>query len=421
MANIPNRLYSNFKRYNLVNNTLSRDIKDNPKDRITVEIGDSKQPDFKPQLKISRWDNEVNFSIRADEHPLATIDSEREKIKYITPNYEVHQYDKPDASNEGGFEFEWVLLSKPASNVLMATIQTKNLTFIKQTAFNERYRNGHSEHFGEEIVVTETDVKNLQGKSLVWGEERAIGSYAVYHKNRELINIKGGIEYKTGKAFHIYRPKATDANGNEIWCELNIDIDSKTLTVTIDQTWIDNAIYPVIVDPTFGFTTAGAFSRATNDNNAFFTAGTPASNGTVDSISAYLLESSGTSNFKGLVCTSSGGDPGTIITNGIGGAANITGSANWFTSTFSTPPSVTGSTQYHPGIVVLENLILTLYYDASSGNSDGDSSNSYASPQDPGATLEIDDLLSIYATYTEDVGGGDETINSRSLLLGVGI
>jgi hypothetical protein len=39
--------------------------KDNPKDRIEVEVGDSKVPgQFLPQLKIMRWDNEVNLSVR---------------------------------------------------------------------------------------------------------------------------------------------------------------------------------------------------------------------------------------------------------------------------------------------------------------------------------------------------------------------
>ena len=40
--------------YTFSNNTYSKVAKDNPKDRIAIEIGDSKQPDFKPQVKIQR-------------------------------------------------------------------------------------------------------------------------------------------------------------------------------------------------------------------------------------------------------------------------------------------------------------------------------------------------------------------------------
>jgi len=44
--------------YTFSNNTYSKVAKDNPKDRIAIEIGDSKQSDFYPQVKIQRWDNE---------------------------------------------------------------------------------------------------------------------------------------------------------------------------------------------------------------------------------------------------------------------------------------------------------------------------------------------------------------------------
>ena len=33
-------------------------------DEYKIEIGDSKDIDFKPQVKIMRWDNECNFSVR---------------------------------------------------------------------------------------------------------------------------------------------------------------------------------------------------------------------------------------------------------------------------------------------------------------------------------------------------------------------
>lgn len=78
-------------------NTLFLAVRDDAKDSLHVEVGDSKQPDFKPQFKVMRWDNEVNFSLRAAEHPAATVEVSGEVVKYITPDYEVHQYDKPDA------------------------------------------------------------------------------------------------------------------------------------------------------------------------------------------------------------------------------------------------------------------------------------------------------------------------------------
>jgi len=51
-------------KYTVVSNSFACVSKDDPKDKIQVEIGDTKQVDFHPQVKLMRWDNEVNFSAR---------------------------------------------------------------------------------------------------------------------------------------------------------------------------------------------------------------------------------------------------------------------------------------------------------------------------------------------------------------------
>src|SRR3989304_6012974 len=259
-------------KYVVENETFSHEVKDNPKDRIGVEIGDALQPDFKPQFKIMRWDNEVNFSLRAEEKVGATVETEGEKIKYITPEYEVHQYDKPDAGEDGGFEFEWVLKQKPSTNVLTATIQTKGLNFFFQPPLTQ-----------EEIDEGASRPENVEG------------SYAVYHATKGGMNRSDGMEYKVGKAFHIFRPKITDANGNETWGELNIDEQNGLLTVTIDQTWLDNAVYPVIVDPTFGYTSIGASSTQNLEDDVALSRylTTLSESGEVDSISFYADTTNG--------------------------------------------------------------------------------------------------------------------------------
>ena len=233
-------------------NTYKRDVKADPADRIQVEIGDSKQDDFKPQVKIMRWDNEVNFSIRASEVATANIETRDEKVRYIAADYEVHMYEKPEAGEDGGFEFEWILPTKPKSNVLTATIQTKGLNFFYQPPLTDEIKPGRGE------TVTETQHLDSQGNVLAERPENVVGSYAAYHKSKRN-NRVGGKEYKTGKAFHIYRPHVTDAEGNETWAELNIT--GNDLTVTVPQGFLDKAVYPVIVDPTFGYTTIGASTR----------------------------------------------------------------------------------------------------------------------------------------------------------------
>ena len=257
-------------RFTLSANTLSKTVKDNPADRIEVEIGDAKQLDFKPQFKIKRWDNEVNFSIRAQEEAGATMVEEDGKVKYKGRNVEVHQYEKPDASEDGGYEFEWVLNKKPESNVLRTTIQHKGLDFFYQPALTKK-----------------------QIKQGAFRDENVIGSYAVYHKIKKN-NIVGGTEYKTGKAFHIYRPYAVDAKGVKVWCDLNIT--KSELTVTVPEDFLNKASYPVVVDPTFGYTSVGgtAFGGNTSGDRFGNVYSNPTSDINISELSVYLVKSSGT-------------------------------------------------------------------------------------------------------------------------------
>lgn len=51
-------------KYSFDKNTFFATPKTDIKDKIQVEIGDSKQTDFFPQTKVMRWDNEVNVSVR---------------------------------------------------------------------------------------------------------------------------------------------------------------------------------------------------------------------------------------------------------------------------------------------------------------------------------------------------------------------
>ncbi|MCX6223160.1 MAG: hypothetical protein NTV01_00140, partial [Bacteroidia bacterium] len=74
-------------KYRIENNTFCREAKADPKDRLEVEIGDIKQSDFFPQVKLKRWDNEVNFSVRLtdDESTDPILGSEGSKLSWKKP------------------------------------------------------------------------------------------------------------------------------------------------------------------------------------------------------------------------------------------------------------------------------------------------------------------------------------------------
>jgi len=221
--------------YNLINNTYIAVQKDDVRDKISVEVGDSKQADFFPQVKICRWDNEVNFSARlVHDEKTPIVSSSDNKIIWSGDKREVNFYDLTD-----GYEFEVILKEKPDSNKIEFTLNTKGLNFYYQPELTP-----------EEIAEDASRPDNV------------VGSYAVYASETK-INYTGDKEYKAGKVGHIYRPKIMDSDGAEVWGELKIEND--ILSVTIPQDFLDKAVYPVrhAAGLTFGYTSIGASMAST--------------------------------------------------------------------------------------------------------------------------------------------------------------
>lgn len=202
--------------------------------KFELEVGDIKQDDFKPQVKLLRWNNECNASFRLidNELDISRIETEGNVIKFIKKKLEAHFYDKPkDKQNENGaYEFEVILKEKSARNKIQFSIETKGLEFRYQAELTQQEKE--------------------QG---MFRPENVIGSYAVYHATKKN-HITGQTNYKAGKAFHIYRPKIIDATGKEVWGEFNKDVEeTKKLEITIPE----GLVYPVRIDPTFGETEKG--------------------------------------------------------------------------------------------------------------------------------------------------------------------
>ncbi|MBU1122691.1 MAG: DUF2341 domain-containing protein, partial [Candidatus Omnitrophica bacterium] len=221
-----------------------------------AEIGDFRSKKFKPYMKIKRWGNECFFSIEIPDEYAAndgsSADRSDDKIEWSSSRMNGRFYKKPRKEitekverrvkgkkksfrhefikNEfGGLEFEVILNEKPVSNVISLPIDFKGLKFYYQGQLTSK-----------EIA---------QG---VVRPEEIIDSYAVYHESKK------DNQYETGKAFHIYRPKLIDNKGNWIWAKLNIDTENKILKITVDSDWLDKAVYPVIVDPEFGYMSVGS-------------------------------------------------------------------------------------------------------------------------------------------------------------------
>ena len=230
---LPKEITDFYTRYN--NTFIAKDTKE-PNNMFEIEIGDILSNEFQPQLKIKRWDNECNFSIKLidNDTDIPILKTDKNKIKFVKNNKEVHFYNvKQKADMPDCYEFEIVLKEPAKTNIIQMSIETKGLNFY--------YQPGPTQ---EEID---------EGSQI---RENVIGSYAVYHESKQGDYSQiGGKNYMVGKAFHIYRPKIIDNAGTEVWGKLNIT--DNLLIVEIPQDFLDNAVYPVIVDPTFGFETIG--------------------------------------------------------------------------------------------------------------------------------------------------------------------
>jgi len=242
-----------------------------------VEIGDKEKNYFIPHAKIKRWGDECFFNIELPTTKKITPAQDGKKLKWIDTDKEVHLYSlKPNEQMEdGGFEYEVILKGKPERNIIELKIKSQGLDFWRQPELTQDQKNKGSNR-----------------------PENVIGSYAVYHKTKKGNQVAlGKKNYKTGKAFHIYRPQIEDSNGWKVWGELNIDIEQGILSVKIPQDFINNAVYPIkhATGLTFGLTTKGASSgnisyrTATNLYRSYRRGSSePGVNGTLDKITAWL-------------------------------------------------------------------------------------------------------------------------------------
>ena len=403
-------------KYSIVNNAFKLDkvvnaeldtYKNEPKDEINVEIGDSKQTEFYPQIKLMRWTNETNFSVRLKdtEYEKATITTDKDKIIWDKDNIKIEFFDY--AEGEGGHKMIWFLKEKPLTNKVEFSLQSKGLDFFRQPPLTEEYQNGYSEEFQKEIVVTETQVKDLDGNVLAERPENVVGSYAVYHQTKGGMNDINGKEYKTGKAFHIYRPHIIDANGAETWG--NLHIENGIYSVEIPQEFLDKAIYPIKSNDEFGYHSDGGAVLACSANTAHGSYLNPvaSANGSVNSIftRGYADTGKTTLRLKGFITNSSL----EILANGVGGIVDPpegAGSITWNESVYSSKPSVVKDSSYYVWVVKGVTFYYEQSYDTGSGtNSAYENDNNYTTPTNPSSVTTSTSKYSIYATYTPAVGG----------------
>lgn len=364
-----------------------------------VEVGDKESVDFKPHIKLNRWDGECFIKVQMagdieGEVEYELVDDKlktKYKIKYGDFEQEVEAEFYPLAPTEqfklGGFEFEVILKEKPSSNEIVFDIETQWLKFYYQPALT-------LEEIAEGCIRP----------------DNVVGSYAVYHATRTNMH-RGKAEaekYKVGKAFHIYRPKVIDADGVWIWADLLLDEPDGKLIITINQSWLDSAVYPITVDPNFGHESSGASSEDFQDKIGGW-GGTPSSAGIADSITAYITSYDAGDKAKAALYKDS--DASLLSPQ----SEEKTGpyEDGWQTFDITSGPSLTTVKHY---ITVWADSSMVLRLDTG-GSGHAYDTETYGAYPDPWAQSPSSYIRSIYCTYTPSDGAVTVTPITLALTL----
>jgi len=364
---------------------------------------DADETSDQPYLKLDKWGGEARLKIKIPHANNGSKKLENNRLKVKNEKYEVEVYPRSSQeiieniagasypftiNSDGGVEFDVVLDRVPESNVFEFPVESAGLKFYYQPPLDPEHPtwadadgDGTADRFRPEMVV---------------------GSYAVYYaaKERMMKSEEDAEKYKTGKAFHIYRPKVTDAAGNEIWGELYFDAATGSLKVTVDAAWLSGATYPVRIDPNIGYESIGGSNGSYGSGNIESTFGVDGGNGSVATINVYGRSSGFMASAK---CNIYDSDFTPITTTGTAGLYFFQ-TATWWPFAFSSPPTISSSETYYPTVWLGGTVYL--YFDVVDEEDIVDDYRSYGSSWPNPANVEyLDTIFSIYATYESSTGG----------------
>lgn len=351
----------------------------------SIVIG-GKTEKFLPNIHASKWDDECFLNI--SHRDVVSVQKETladGKVELQVGN-NTHRYFVDD---DGKLEYEVVFASRPTADTVTFDITcSDDLKFFYQDSLENQYK----ENSGGYESLIEYLKHHTQ-------PENVVGSYAVYWN-------KKNNKYQTGKFCHIYRPKLIDNNGAEQWAELNIT--DNTMTISMDTDWLDNAVYPVRLDPTFGYQVQGGqlfgdTDRVLGGRYANATAGTTAQ-ATV--FWFVFVNGTGANRMRPAVYADSAGNPAAKLSSAEAEASETSVFFDW-TSATVTPPAF-AVTDYWLAVHLDEFEFASIAYDLSTaGYEDShedleDYDNGLPDPFIPGVDRAFE--FSIYIDFTEDTG-----------------
>lgn len=228
---------------------------------------------------------------------------------------------KPGLNELGGLDYSITIKALPAINIITFT-------------YNHQKANAYLQ-------------PPLTAQEIADGATRpdyVVNSIAFYGDSNQVNNA-----YKTGKIGHLYRMRVTDNVGNQTWADWGFGGGQSQITLSINQTWLNNAVYPIVIAPvgdTFGYTTAGGSGHQLNADTIYRVSdAVTGAVGTGVSMSAYGKRGASDANLQMAVYDDA--SPLNLITNASTNSVLVNSTTNqWWVANFGSSPTFTAVSYY---------------------------------------------------------------------------
>jgi hypothetical protein len=226
-------------------------------------------------VKFDAWSGECYFNIKLGNHPQYGVGKNDRNVVGDTirwekawGGYEIYNLNWGGDLEDDPQGIEWMmwLNAEPPTNSITLDIEHAGLSFYYQEPLPYADGTIDSQFIADTLVGTTHRAPELVESWAVYRSDGAKWNRVEVDANGDTVQTQ---IYNTGKAFHIYRPKAIDATDDTIWCSIAIDTAASTLTLSVDAGWLASASYPVVIDPIIGTNNEGASMLSYTNGTGF--------------------------------------------------------------------------------------------------------------------------------------------------------
>lgn len=370
-------------------------------DNDEVVIGDEKSSStFKPHIKFTKWNGKKGdpgnyLTIKPSpelEADLSTATTTLSGKKIEHKGQKIGWYVNPDLGNSNDFKFGLILYQKPDDKYLVTIYGKQYYQFQFQLEGWEEYNFFYQPPFKNINPDGSTWEDNGRGGQRYRPAEIS-GGYCIYHKNKRNYVI-GQINYGRGKLGDILVPSFIDELGNKI--KGAIHIENGIYSVSCSRGFLDNAVYPVIANDTFGNTNHSTSNDTSGAGGVFGCRFTLGASGTVTGMTIYAKGNVGTINVKSCIYDNDSGYPNNLLATSTDSVSMTTTLQDWnFTiNNYAISPGT-----YHLGAVYSGDM--RIYFDEGTDEMNHTEGSFYPNPPNPWAPGGYAAyIVDIYATYT---------------------